>query len=144
MSKAFVRLKQSEILRQQALDYIIANPGASGPDVVQHFGWNESSGSSRLLCMKEEGELRREKVDNVFRYYALVEKTKRAEDVFSTLGANLTSAGREEHRRSKPETENKWVNGCWKNNPESKEMYTNQGGQGASKPRMATYLEVMA
>ena len=88
------RYTQSQEMRQDALNIIIANPGISGSEIIRHVGGDSCTVNSRLKGMCELGELKRQPVvitqRNIrghvrkiatYAYTALVEKTISAETV---------------------------------------------------------------
>lgn len=103
------RFTQAAIDRQTALDYIIANPGAYGPDIVAATGLDGSTnaksvGSDRLRDMAEHGEVSRTPVIieivtkqgytakiRTYTYTALKTKTRSEADAKRRMVANLAS-----------------------------------------------------
>lgn len=140
------RYTKAAALRQAALDYIIANPGTTGPEILTALGWDitkagKSVGADRLRDMADQGELSRTKAVKVrinakghrveiqtFAYTALVTKTRSAAEVLIGLSENLASlvkpsqvrAERYERCVPKPGVRN-----------ENRRPIPNQGGQGA-------------
>lgn len=151
--KTIDRLLESQQARQAVIDLLHATPqGMTGPEIGQHFGWLAGTTGSRLKTMADDGELSRTaewmlvpnhghlRKQRTWRYFAAVSTTKQAEDVVRELGKNLTKEGRAEKegkpaRKSRP--------GHYVHNDADRMAIPNQGGQGASRPRTATYLEVM-
>jgi len=123
------RLKEGEVLRQEALDYIIKHPGCFGPEVAFEYGWNISSCTSRLQDMTDRGELRRVR-DHYgrtfsYRYWHIVEKT-------ITWEALASSAYGAREYRKKPEPKPPKAKEPWitRNNDPERMPIKNQGGQG--------------
>lgn len=126
--------------RQAALDYIIANPGASGPDVVTAMGLHKtanskSMGADRLRDMENYGEVSRSPVTitiinkqgfpaklRTYAYTALKTKTRTEDDAKKRMIANLDRT--KEAATTEPEVVERWVR-----DPNRKPI-RNQGGQG--------------
>lgn len=132
------RFTKAAIDRQTALDYIIANPGAYGPEIVAFMGWHKSVGADRLRDMADHGEIERTKAvmwaKNVkghkaaihtHTYIALVTKARSAADVIANLAKNLgnTKAKRPDRYKTFEPTVR---------DPNRKPI-RNQGGQGACR-----------
>jgi len=90
-------------LRQQALDYIAAHPGATGPTILAALGWAASIGATRLSDMAVAGELRRSPTvhcavnknghiqrQRTYAYWAIKDKTKSASETVSSIAKNLS------------------------------------------------------
>lgn len=127
------RFTQAAIERQAALDYIIANPGAYGPDVVAAMGLREakSRGALRLSDMVEHGEVSREPVTIqiinknghkaplcTYAYTALVTKPRDESDMRKRMTENF--GGTKEVVKAAPDR---------MRDPNRKPI-PNQGGQG--------------
>lgn len=121
-------------LRQLALDYINANPGAAGPEIIAALGWNKQSGVTRLQDMCVSGELRRspisyelinvrghKQVQRSFAYWAVCEKTRSASEVVECVASNLHRRSTVASSKSKPAMSNR--------DPDRKPIQK-QGGQG--------------
>ena len=126
------RLKEGEIFRQQALDYIKDNPGCFGPEVAHHYGWNISSCTSRLEDMTVRHEVRRVKANYgrtfSYKYWALVEKTMPWEAIASGKEKSRIATIRPEPKPQKPKEP--WVT---RNNDPERKPIPNQGGQGGAR-----------
>lgn len=99
------RYEQAATHRQNALDYIIAHPGATAPEIINALNWhNKAVGSDRPADMVERGELSRKKatitvinaagtrsVINTYAYTARTNKTKSADKMASAVTANLAA-----------------------------------------------------
>lgn len=87
------RHERAEEFRQAALDYIIAHPGALGPEIAAALGWTLALAAGRLTTMARRGEVRRSKVTHgmtwTYTYTAAVSKTKSAHAVYSALVDNF-------------------------------------------------------
>lgn len=81
--------------RMQALEYVIANPGAIARDVIDALSWAVEPGGKRLHLMCVLGELRREPIIvpsgvtnrpvRTYQYWAEVETVLDASDVAGIL-----------------------------------------------------------
>lgn len=131
--KSMRKLKLSELMRQQVLDYLIENPGTPQPSVIDAMielhKWERRGASSRMLDLVDHNEIRREpcvtrrvnvfgspQPQRSFKCWALVEKTRSAEVVGRALGANLTKGARKttpiDHTPvAKRDTGGRYING---------------------------------
>jgi hypothetical protein len=126
-------------MRQQAIDYILANPGAAGPAIVAALGWNASIGATRLQDMTVAGELRRSPTkhysinklgrsqsQNTYAYWAVCEKTKSAGETVERVTANLNKK-KEQAVVPQSKKQPSWVT---RNDDPNRKPIRNQGGQG--------------
>jgi hypothetical protein len=147
----FSRLKESEAERQKCIDYLISYPGCIGPEIIEVLGWPAGSGASRLSAMVEEKELRRENAisyrsnklgfqqqQRTYRYWAIVERTKPAEEAIKKVGQNLTKEGRE--RKPLPKN-GVWTKKGFINNDPNRNSIKSQGGQGHASPRCSSSID---
>lgn len=138
------RYEESARNRQAILDYLNANPGKMGPEIIKALGLDKVVGSDRLGKMYRRGELSREKAMycgvnsagknfcmGTFAYTARVIKTAGADEVLRRLADNLKADS------DKPEKPAKVVNregyysqhgGGWPANERA-----SGGGQGACR-----------
>lgn len=125
------RLKNGEVFRQQALDYIRDNPGCFGPEVAFYYGWNISSCTSRLEDMSVRHEVRRVKAHYgrtlAYRYWAIVEKTMSWEAIAS--GKEETRIATRRPEPKPPKVKEPWVT---RNNDPDRLPIPNQCGQSSS------------
>lgn len=110
------RLVESQMMRQQAIDYITAHPGALAVEVIMHCGWTHTSGSSRLNQMVKDGELSRvpavcmvktmygqDRPQKTFAYTALIKETRTAVSVAQAI-KDGTKRGQDVQARIKKDT----------------------------------------
>ena len=129
------RFTQAAIDRQAALDYIIANPGASAPDIVAAMGVSRTVGAGRLIDMVGHGEIARtpttiqiinkhgHKVTlHTYAYTALVTKARSEADTKKRMVANLGME--KEVIEAAPVIVERWVHRS------GDHPIRNQGGQG--------------
>jgi hypothetical protein len=148
----FSRLKESEAERQKCIDYLQSYPGCIGPEIIEALGWPAGSGASRLSAMVEEKELRRENTicyrinklgfqqqQRTYRYWAIVERTKPAEEAIKKVGQNLT---KEFRAGGNPSPKNGvWTKKGFINNDPNRESIRSQGGQGRASPRCSSSID---
>ena len=88
--------------RQAILDYVNANPGKMGPEIIKALGLDKVTGADRLGTMYRRGELDREKATfcginsagkrfcmGTFAYTALVKTTMGADEMLNRVSENL-------------------------------------------------------
>lgn len=135
------RHEQAATHRQDALDYIIAHPGATAPEIINALSWHTKAvGSDRLADMVERGELSRKRatitvinaagtrsVINTYAYTALVDKTTSADKMASTVAANLES-------KKKPKAKPATPTGSYVHIGGKRTDLKDQRGQGALSP----------
>lgn len=132
------RFTQAAIDRQTALDYIIAHPGATAPEIVAAMGWQKSMGADRLRDMTDHGELTRRSVITeiinkhgfparlrTYAYTAFVTKTRTEADVKKCLATNLGNT-----KEKSPDRDPTFAPQV--RDPNRKPI-RNQGGQGACR-----------
>lgn len=121
------RHERAEEYRQAALDYIIAHPGALGPEIAAALGWPLALAAGRLTTMARRGEVRRSKVTHrmtwTYSYTAAVSKTKSAHAIYSALADNFRNPA---HGPAPHYARQRNVD------PERRPI-PNQGGQGAMR-----------
>ena len=152
------RLRESQALRQAALDHIRLNPGIVGPNVARALGWaNHQTCNSRLRGMVDIGDLRRVethykingRAQKTYKYWALRDETLSAEEINAVAKTSRTKAqietcaARDYLTAAVPTTPLNVPR--YKHEPGALSggmAIPNQGGQGYAAPRMGTYLEV--
>lgn len=138
------RYVQSETMRQDALNIIIASPGISGSEIIRIVGGDGCTVNSRLKGMCDLGELKRTPVvitqRNVrghvrkiktYAYTALVEKTISAETVRRMAENERKPMTPREKVENKPEGGKIRAKGYYSQKGGSWKAVEGQGGQGA-------------
>jgi len=138
------RLQAAEEMRQQALDYINANPGQLCPVIVSALGWKTHSGLGRLRRMVEGGELHRvpaiqtlvddngvEFHQRTHAYTALVKTTRSADSVDAIRDGKYASV-----ERAPKTTQCKWVNGRYINNKQDRDAKPCPDAMGSGRQRV--------
>lgn len=159
------RYKQGEENRQKMLDLMNAQPGITTPEIVKATGMKLNTVSNILRNLfVQYGEVTRRKVVfhtgvqaiSTYAYTALVTKTRSAEAVTIAVSSNLREHGKLTREERMIRAEQKAIEqeriaranaapvGVYRHNDPDRMAIPNQGGQGSSRPRMATYMEVNA
>lgn len=133
--------------RQEALEFIKGNPGVLGKAIIEALGWEYDSGSKRLQLMCDLKELKREqakvkqatsnRIARAYRYWAIVDEVLPHGEVVRILEEIA-----EEKEVAAPEEEDIpiWVT---RNTKPNRPAIQNQGGQGASRPRVGCSLSTL-
>lgn len=91
------RYERAELIRQAAIDYLIANPGTKAPQIIAALKWHPVTGADRLADMTDRGELSRvaalhragRQMVKTYAYTALVTKTRSAAKTVKDVTENL-------------------------------------------------------
>ena len=122
------RAREAMERRQEALDYINANPGAYGPEISEWFGWGKTTSAGRLADMVVAGELTRtpaiyKKSTRTYRYFALKTETTQPEVLRPRAKEDRVKAV---ERKATP----KQQPGVYRNDDPDRKPIRGQGGQG--------------
>lgn len=142
--------------RQEVIDYLVANPGAFGPEIISALKLDGVTGAGRLQRMTNFGELRREKgiyvgTDSIgrvyknasFQYWALVTKTRSQEEVLKSVAQNFNSMKKKKHD-SIDHRAGKWVGGSFRNTKQDRPVVKCPDAMSGVGFRGMTQLESMA
>lgn len=143
------QLKAAQRMRQDALDYVNAHPGASGPDIIRALEWDRNSGSGRLMAMVTNGELARQpmviqtmtKSGHLhqycsYAYTALVKVTKPAEAVMEEIRESGRTLGHSPKTRKNSPVIGKWTDRGYINTADDREPIKNQEAIGSGRSRV--------
>lgn len=143
------QLKEAQRMRQDALDYLNAYPGTSGPDIIRALEWDRNSGSSRLSAMVEKGELDRQpsvvktmtKSGHLhqycsYSYTALVKVTKPAEVILEEIRESGRILGHSPKTRKNSPVIGKWTARGYINTGDDREPIKNQEAIGSGRSRV--------
>jgi hypothetical protein len=137
------RFADGERSRQKALNYIIANPGAVGPQISAAMGWRNDVTTPRLTRMMDNGDVERELTQYSYRnergglvnittyaYTALRTKTRAAEEMREVMVENMLGTKRAQAINTMREG---LQPGVIRNIDPDRKPIPNQGGQGATR-----------
>jgi hypothetical protein len=154
MPKTLARITAVVAKRQSVLDFLTEHPYSTPQAVIEALGWTEDVDLSRrfLRSMVNQRELQRHGQPKDTRYTAIRATTRSVDELMANIVAGVDRSTETRKRNSQParprQKQDRYIRGTdgllrlvHRSGGEDDAPLKNQGGQGAARPRRATYLE---